>query len=477
MAVDFTGATDAADWIGLYLVGQTPGDDGSHDWSYHGSASDTGSLSVVPRAAGEYYVVMLCCDGYTEVSERVVITIGEGEEVDFIATATVTVGDGPFVANAELTVDFTGATDANDWVGLYLVGQTPGDVGSHDWSYHGSASDTGSLTVLPLAAGEYYVVMLCCDGYTEVSERVVITIGEASQCDGQANGAVCDDGNPASAVSLCHAGVCETTTFEQQPLSQCAAFIEPFDVALVTLELAEAACAANAACGGVSDLFCNGMFPGAVDHYALCDGAALVPDAATCVFQAPGSGLPPVVVDCVGAEDETPCDDGDDATPIDICHAGVCESTSYTKTSASQCAGFLEHDVTLVTLTLAQAACDAAPNCGGVSDLFCNGMFPGAVDHYALCDDSGLVDDLSTCVYVDTADAGLVCMDLNADDYVGVDDLLLLLSAFNGTCDQFADDAVGPCVLLPSAFCLLPCCFMLAALPARLPPVSSILTD
>eukprot|EP01046_Picozoa_sp_COSAG06_P049638 COSAG06_NODE_7685_length_2413_cov_1.905359_2_plen_472_part_01 len=345
-------------------------------------------------------------------------------------TATVAVGDGPFTAGAAMAVDFTGATDAADWIGLYLVGQTPGDDGSHDWSYHGSASDTGSLSVVPRAAGEYYVVMLCCDGYTEVSERVVITIGEASQCDGQANGAVCDDGNPASAVSLCHAGVCETTTFEQQPLSQCAAFIEPFDVALVTLELAEAACAANAACGGVSDLFCNGMFPGAVDHYALCDGAALVPDAATCVFQAPGSGLPPVVVDCVGAEDETPCDDGDDATPIDICHAGVCESTSYTKTSASQCAGFLEHDVTLVTLTLAQAACDAAPNCGGVSDLFCNGMFPGAVDHYALCDDSALVDDLSTCVYVDTADAGLVCMDLNADDYVGIDDLLLLLSAF-----------------------------------------------
>jgi hypothetical protein len=80
-------------------------------------------------------------------------------------------------------------------------------------------------------------------------------------------------------------------------------------------------------------------------------------------------------------------------------------------------------------------------------------------------------------ITIGEASAGLVCMDLNADDYVGIDDLLLLLSAFGGTCDELADDAVCPCVLLPSAFCLLPCCFMLAALPARLPPVSSILTD
>jgi hypothetical protein len=97
-------------------------------------------------------------------------------------TATVAVGDGPFAAGTALTVDFTGATDAVDWIGLYLVGQAPSDVDSHDWSYHGSATDSGSVSVTPRAAGEYYVVMLCCDGYTEVSERVVITIGEGEVC-------------------------------------------------------------------------------------------------------------------------------------------------------------------------------------------------------------------------------------------------------------------------------------------------------
>jgi plastocyanin len=135
-------------------------------------------VSVTPREAGEYYVVMLCCDGYTEVSERVVITIGEGEVVGF--TATVAVGDRPFNTGVALVIEFTGATDDADWIGLYNVGDVPGDDSSHDWSYHGSISDSGSVVVEPGAAGDYFVVMLCCDGYTEVSERITITVTDAA---------------------------------------------------------------------------------------------------------------------------------------------------------------------------------------------------------------------------------------------------------------------------------------------------------
>ena len=40
------GATDEGDWVGIYHVGHTPGDDGSHDWSYHGSASGSGSVDA-----------------------------------------------------------------------------------------------------------------------------------------------------------------------------------------------------------------------------------------------------------------------------------------------------------------------------------------------------------------------------------------------------------------------------------------------
>jgi hypothetical protein len=108
-----------------------------------------------------------------------------------------------------------------------------------------------------------------------------------TDCTGVEDGTACDDENPLTDVSICHAQVCETITYTRSDLSQCAAFILPLDTSLVTLELAEAACAANPDCGGVSDLYCNGMYPGAVDHYALCLGSDTVYDVSTCVFLAP----------------------------------------------------------------------------------------------------------------------------------------------------------------------------------------------
>ena len=56
------------------------------------------------------------------------------------------------------------------------------------------------------------------------------------------------------------------------------------DKSLVTLALAEAACGADDKCGGVSDLYCNGMHPDykGTDHYALCEGLTTKSDPSTC---------------------------------------------------------------------------------------------------------------------------------------------------------------------------------------------------
>jgi hypothetical protein len=116
----------------------------------------------------------LACTLSFSTSKRLLV------ENDTVSVVTVSFSTSKrlLVENDTVSVIFTGATDDVDWVGLYLVGQTPGAVGSHDWSYHGSASDSGAVSVTPREAGEYYVVMLCCDGYTEVSERVGILLGE-----------------------------------------------------------------------------------------------------------------------------------------------------------------------------------------------------------------------------------------------------------------------------------------------------------
>jgi len=112
----------------------------------------------------------------------------------------------------------------------------------------------------------------------------------------------------------------------------------------------------------------------------------------------PDDGAP--ITDCGDLEDGATCSDGNAVTLSDSCHAGVCKSTAWTQTENTQCAGFLAMNHNLVTLAQAEEACAADPTCGGFSDLYCNGMHPGSVDHYALCDSTGMVADThGTCAY------------------------------------------------------------------------------
>ena len=80
------------------------------------------------------------------------------------------------VAGDAITVSFTGATDENDWIGLYVAGES--ESSHSDWSYHGSVDGSGSIEVTPPAAGTYYVVMFCCNGYTEITPRMYFDIVE-----------------------------------------------------------------------------------------------------------------------------------------------------------------------------------------------------------------------------------------------------------------------------------------------------------
>ena len=41
-----------------YKDGHIPGTESSHSWSYHGSASGTGTVTVTPGVAGDYFIVL-----------------------------------------------------------------------------------------------------------------------------------------------------------------------------------------------------------------------------------------------------------------------------------------------------------------------------------------------------------------------------------------------------------------------------------
>jgi hypothetical protein len=94
--VTYTGATSTTDWIGIYMAGDEPGTQSSHNWVYHhGSTSSgdvraDGTIQVVPATAGEYFIVMFANDGYDEITDRITVAVEAatpGDDVDFVAIA------------------------------------------------------------------------------------------------------------------------------------------------------------------------------------------------------------------------------------------------------------------------------------------------------------------------------------------------------------------------------------------------------
>lgn len=77
-----------------------------------------------------------------------------------------------------LTVSWTGAAGgATDWIGVYQVGQTPGNEYSTQWNY--MPGSDGSMEFTGLGAGEYFVVMLLNDGYELAQGPLLFEVTEA----------------------------------------------------------------------------------------------------------------------------------------------------------------------------------------------------------------------------------------------------------------------------------------------------------
>jgi hypothetical protein len=130
------------------------------------------------------------------------------------------------------------------------------------------------------------------------------------------------DGDSTTTDDMCHDGVCESVTYTTVSSKKCATFL-PYDSSLVTLQLAEAQCAAGpdavaTACGAV---FSDGGF-------WLCDGRDTV-DAV--------ESYSPIQIGAMHLQND---------------HAGVpgVDFTAYTDTDEAAC----------------QAACDAEPRCRAI---------------------------------------------------------------------------------------------------------------
>jgi hypothetical protein len=160
------GPGNAKDWIGIYRYGDNPGSVASTNWQYVDGTSGTVNLKV--SEAGQYFIVFFEDDGYYELTGRISV---------FVATTPVlSMNKAGYIAGEEIQVNYSNAPGLiNDWIGIYKVNDTPGDIGSTVWSY--TSGDNGTITFPGLQSGYYFVNYFLNDGYFEIGERIIFSVG------------------------------------------------------------------------------------------------------------------------------------------------------------------------------------------------------------------------------------------------------------------------------------------------------------
>ena len=175
------GPGNPKDWVGLYKQDMVAGDVGSLAWFYvngtttSGDGLTEGDLTFPDGMADEgiYEARFFENDSYTVLAKAIftVGDIGPGVKTD---KSSYTPGEA-------ITVDFfVGPGNPKDWVGLYKVDMTPGDVGSLAWFYVDGTTassegiESGTITFAGGMAdeGDYKAVFFENDGYMILAESL-----------------------------------------------------------------------------------------------------------------------------------------------------------------------------------------------------------------------------------------------------------------------------------------------------------------
>jgi len=154
----------------LYKINQTPSSSSpSQLWRYvNGQTSGTVTFPGL-ATPGRYYATFLANDGYTELAGRKEFYVG--------SLVSLSSSSQTYASGAPVTLTYAnGPRLANDWIGIYKVGQTPGGPASTQWRYVTTAS--GNLTFSGLADGYYFAEYFLQDGYSTVGNKVFFQVGE-----------------------------------------------------------------------------------------------------------------------------------------------------------------------------------------------------------------------------------------------------------------------------------------------------------
>jgi hypothetical protein len=182
------GPGNAADWIGIYKVGEVPGPVQASLWSYvNGTQTPTvgvkdGTVQFPGglQSEGDYWVGFFENDGYT------ILATDSFKVVDLLPR--VSTDKTEYDIGDTIVVSFkNGPNNATDWIGIYKFGDIPGPTPSILWLYvNGSQSPTvgvreGSVTFAEGLAdtGMYWARFLANDGY-EVLDSSALGVSNLS---------------------------------------------------------------------------------------------------------------------------------------------------------------------------------------------------------------------------------------------------------------------------------------------------------
>jgi thermitase len=163
----------ANDWIGLYRVGDP--ETSFISWQYTGGAPSGNKTFTAPGQAGQYDFRYFTNNSYNRVATSNTVTVSD-------AGATFSLNASPSTANPgqTLTVTWTAPSGrpANDWIGLYKVGDP--ETSFISWQYTAGAPSGSTAFSAPGQAGQYEFRYLTNNSYNKVATSNTVTISNAA---------------------------------------------------------------------------------------------------------------------------------------------------------------------------------------------------------------------------------------------------------------------------------------------------------
>ncbi len=161
------GPGQAKDWIGIFKEGTIPAAGTVIQRSY--TSGSNGALYFKNMPSGQYYVAFFSNDTYIELTNRVSVYFGN--------IPVVTTNKTNYLMGDSITVSYAHAPAfAQDWVGIYRVGDNLNGIDPKNWNYVSGSS--GSIKFGNLTKGYYFASYFVKDTYTEPGERSYFVVEE-----------------------------------------------------------------------------------------------------------------------------------------------------------------------------------------------------------------------------------------------------------------------------------------------------------